>query len=152
MKIINYFETFIKRVLCCFALIVLAFCVIGSILNVQATGKVLAVSQLFGFFLFSVLYSISVEISKLFKKNAVLRGAICFILSLASFVAVFFLNSSFSVYLSEKQNPAYSIIVITFAYVIIYVVCSLIGALFNLLTSRISNSQKEYENVYDIKQ
>ena len=152
MKFLNLLESFFKRTFLCFSMIVLVFTFTGSILNVEDSGKVLAVSQLMGFFSFSFLFSLSAELSFIFKKNSVVKGAVKFILSLVSFVLVFFTNTSFSLYLEEKQNPAFSVIVITFVYVLIYAACSLFGLAYKSLKNKLENSLKAYDNVYIDKQ
>ena len=149
MKLMNIVESVVKRLLACFALIVLCFSVVGDMLGGLNTVWALTVSQIFTFFWFSVLFSISCEIANFIKNNSVIKGAVRFILSLGSFVLIFYTSDSFAIYLSQKQNKAYSIFMITFIYTLIYVISALLGALIKFVKNKVENSSKEYKQVYN---
>lgn len=150
MKIVeNIVSTFVRRMTLCFTLIVLTFTVVGSFTNMESFGKGLAISQLVSFFLFSVLVAVSFGIADFIKNSSIIRRTVQFVLTYASVVLVFFTSSLFKSYLSGMQNPAFSILVVTFCFVLIYTCIAVLVLAASFVRNKIINSSKEYVNMFD---
>lgn len=152
MKIVSEkISLFFRRTFRFFSLLTLSFAVIGLLIKNNEYSKYIAADILISFFIFSALLAISFAISDLVKQNSILKGFIRFILSFASLSVVFFFGGAFNNYVVSNgvQNKGFSILAISFAFVIIYVLCSVISMIFGSISKRVSNSKAEYDNMFD---
>ena len=152
-KIIGILSTFVKRTLYCFALIVLGMTLVGFVAGTDETMHYLSSAQMLTFFLFSVLFAVSFFFADFEKKNVIIKRAIQFVLSYASLVAVFLCGGNFENYVEANgvQNPAFSVLSISFMFVVIYCVCGLLVLVSKFVASKIENSSKDYESMFDKK-
>ncbi len=142
-------STLVKRITLTFTLIVMTFTVVGSFANMEGFGKGLAITQLMTFFVFSCLLAVSFGICDFVKNNTVIRRTLHFVLSYASLALSFFTSSMFKEYLASMQNPAFSVLSISFIFVIIYTVVSVVVLVCRFLNNRFTNSNKEYTQLFD---
>ena len=145
----KFVKKMIARLTLCFTALVMTFTVVGAFADVSASGKGLAIGQLSSFFWFSCLIALSFCICDFIGSNAVLRRTLQFLLSYASVVVVFFLGDYFKSYLSGMQNPAFSILAISFMFVIIYTVIAVAVLVFNFVVSKFARNNKEYESMFN---
>ncbi len=151
MKMYNIFcfaKKIVSRTLSCFALITIFITAAGTLLGFDELGKVLWVSQLRAFLLFAFLYAVSFGISDFIKNNIVIKRALQFVLTFASALICVFCTDGFSAYVAEKQNPAFSILAISFAFVIVYVICALAVLIGGFIKNKLLNANKEYESLF----
>ena len=146
---IKFLSDFVKKLTLCFTLIVMCFTTVGSIAKVENFGRGLAVSTLVSFFWFSCLISLTFCVCGFIKNNLVLRRTAQFLLSMASTVLVFFTADGFGEYISKIQNPAFSILAICFAFVVIYTLIAVVILVFNFIINKLSNSSKEYTSMFE---
>ncbi len=149
IKLGKFISVLVKRLTLCFTLIVMTFTVVGIIANVQSMGKGLAVAQLMDFFVFSALFAISFGIADFVKNSLILKRTLQFVLSLASLIFVFLTGDSFKSYLAGMQNPLFSIVAITFFFVVVYTAVALVVLVFGYIKNRVTNSGKEYDKMFD---
>ena len=148
-SIIEKFSKFLKRTFCCFSLITLSMSIIGIAANTDELNKYMAVKQILTFFVFSMLFALSFFIADFIKNNIIIRRSVQFTLTYASLVVVFLCGGSFSNYVETNnvQNVGFSILSISFIFVIIYVVFAVIVLLSQFIKSKIENSSKEYSSI-----
>lgn len=149
-KVLAKASTFFRRTFCCFSLITILIALIGTFNNTDELYKFVSVKQIFSFFVFSILFAFSFAICDCIKNNAIIRRAVQFVLSYASLSAVIFGGGSFKSYVDKNavQNTPFSVLSISFAFVIIYVVCALIVLLAKSVSRRVQNGEKEYDNMF----
>ena len=152
--IFNSISKFFTRAFACNSLIVVAMAVFGYLMNTDEFFKYLSVNQILTFFAFSLLFALSFGIADLLKVNVILKRCVQFVLTYLSLVLVFFLGGSFSSYIESNnvQNKGFSILAISFMFVIIYTVCGLVALLFGFIRNRISESNKQYESIFESKE
>lgn len=149
MKILGkIISSFIHRAALCFSLIVLSFTIVGTVAGVESIGKGLAMTQLLTFFYFSALIAVSFGICDFVKNNIIVRRTLQFLLSFGSMALAFFTGDFFKTYLSGMQNPAFSVIAISFMFVIIYTVIAVAVLVFNYVVNKVTNSKKEYVSIF----
>lgn len=153
-KIFDNVSLFFRRTFSCFSLLTLAFAVVGMLIKTNEYSKFIASDLIVSFFVFSSMLALSFAISDLFKNSAVLKGFIRFILTFISLCVVFFAGGAFSNYVAVNgvQNKSFSILAISFVFVIIYVVCSLVTILAGFIKRKISEGDKEYISIFDNKE
>ena len=146
-------STFARRTLYCFALITLGMTFVGSLAKTDDTMHYLASEQMMTFFVFSLLFALSFFIADFVKNNIIVKRTIQFVLSYASLVAVFLFGGTFRNYVEQNsvQNPAFSVLSISFMFVVIYAVAALIVLVSSFLKVRLENSDKEYKSMFDKK-
>lgn len=148
-NIAKFIKKMISRITLCFTALVMTFTIVGAFADVSASGKGLAIGQLSSFFWLSCLIALSFCICDFIASNAVLRRTMQFVLSYVSVVVVFFLGDYFKTYLSGMQNPAFSVLAISFMFVIIYTVIAVAVLIFNFVASKLECSEKEYESMFN---
>ena len=152
-KIFDILSKFIKRTLYCFALITLGMTIVGSLAKTDDTMHYLASEQMMTFFYFSLLFALSFLIADFVKNNVIIKRTAQFVLSYASLVLVFLYGGTFENYVEDYsvQNPAFSVLSISFMFVVIYAVFSLIVLLAAYIKNKAVNSQTEYKSIFDDK-
>lgn len=148
-KTIKFLSDFIKNLTLCFTLVVMSFTTVGSIVKIESFGRGLAVSTLVSFFWFSCLISLTFCVCGFINNNLVLRRTAQFLLSMASTVLIFFTGEGFENYLSNIQNPAFSVLAICFGFVVIYTLIAVAVLIFGFIRNKLSNSTKEYTSMFD---
>lgn len=145
---------FFYRAFFCFTFITMAMAVFGKLMNTDELYKYMAVKQLFTFFVFSLLFALSFTVADFIKNNVIIKRTVQFVLTYISLVAVFFLGGSFSNYVeaSGVQNQGFSILSISFMFVLIYAVCALIVLIVKFLTGLVLNRSKEYVSIFENKE
>jgi hypothetical protein len=63
---------------------------------------------------------------------------------------VFFAGESFDNYVTQNavQNKGFSVLAISFVFVIIYVVCSLVALVLSSLRTKLVNRNKDYKDMF----
>lgn len=150
-KTITIISKFLTRTFSCFSLITLSMALIGSMMNTDELYKYLAVKQIITFFVFSLLFALSFLIADFIRNNVVIKRCMQFVLTYISLVAVFFFGGSFSNYIESNsvQNKGFSILSISFMFVMIYVFCAVIVLICLFIKNRIVNSNKEYKSILE---
>jgi len=148
-KLVSILSVFIKRVCVCFTLIVLSFTVVGNLTAMESYNKGLAISQLTSFFWFACLFALSFLVADFVKNNVIVKRTLQFVFTYASLVLVFFTGNLFKDYLADKQNPAFSILAISFIFVVIYTVCAVAVLIGRFIMNKLTNSSKEYESMFE---
>lgn len=150
---VSAIKKFFTRTFSCFSLITVAMSLVGLIFNTDDMAKYLSVNQILTFFCFALLFAFSFGICDLIKNSNVLRRTLQFILTYASLVVVFFLGGTFGNYISENavQNVGFSILAISFMFVIIYVFCGVIALVLGLISKKTSCNDDEYKSIFDNK-
>lgn len=157
IKFSELFKSFTNRITYVFSIIVFAFAIIGVIVGKNTVAvSALPCGMLMWTALFSLLISITgliCDLLKNIKLNSVILYSIHFVLSYASFLAVFVYGKGASAYLEETAmtNFAFKIIVMTLIFIIIYVAVWVIRLIASGIAKRIENKNKEYESVYTDK-
>lgn len=150
MKIINgIVNAFVRRVTLSFTLIVLSFTFIGKFANVEEYFKGLAVSELISFFWFSCLLALSFGIADFIKKNVIIKRTVQFVLTYLSVVVIFFCGTVFKNMLATVQNPAFTVVSVTFAFVVVYSIIAFLVLLTKFVMNKILNSKKEYTGMFN---
>ena len=151
--LVSVINKFFARTFSCFSLITVAMSLVGLILNTDDMAKYLAVNQILTFFYFSLLFALSFGICDLIKNSSVLRRTFQFVLTYASLVLVFFLGGTFGNYVSENavQNKGFSILAISFMFVIIYVVCGIIAMALGMISKKANATEEEYKSIFENK-
>ena len=152
--VFNVISKFFTRAFACNSLIVVAMSLFGYMTNTDEYSKYLSVKEILTFFVFSLLFALSFAIADLFKNNVILKRCAQFVLTYLSLAVVFFFGGSFSSYVEANnvQNKGFSILAISFMFVIIYTVCGVIALLFGFIKNKISDSKKQYESIFESKE
>lgn len=150
MKIFkNVIASLVRRTTLCFTATVMCFAVVGSLADIEQTGKGLAIGQLTDFFVFSLILGAVFAACDFIKNNSVIRRTLQFVLTYAGFALVFFTGSIFKEHLEQMQNPAFSVLVVSFIFVVAYIAVALISLLIGFLVNRTENRSKEYVNMFE---
>lgn len=150
--ILEKISVFFKRAFCCFSLVTVAMALVGMAENKQDDiSYYISVDLIISFFLFSLLLALSFCISDLIKNNNVLRRAAQFVLTYLSAVVVLFGAFGDYVKANNVQNPGYSMLMLSFCFVIIYALCGVVALIFGVIKSKIANENKEYKEMFDNK-
>lgn len=142
-------SVFFKRSFACFSLIALAFAIVGKIISGNELLKYISVDFVLSFFAFSVLFALSFFLAD-FIKNAILRRFLKFVLTYSSFSLVFFAGGAFENYVLSNaiQNKAFSVLAISFIFVIIYVIIGLVALACSAVKVKLDDSNKEYDKMF----
>lgn len=151
--VLEKLSAFVRRTLYCFALIALGMTIVGSLAKTDDTMHYLASEQMMTFFVFSLLFAFSFFIADFITNNVIIKRSVQFILSYGSLVAVFLFGGTFQNYVEQNsvQNPAFSVLSISFMFVVIYAAAALLVLIGSFIKSRIENSDKEYKSIFDKK-
>lgn len=149
-KALPVISNFFRRTFCAFSLITLSIALVGTFNNTDELYKFVSVKQLFSFFFFSLLFALSFAICDFVKSNAIIRRALQFVLSYASLCAVIFGGGTFKSYVDKNavQNTPFSVLSISFAFVIIYVICACVVLVAKNVNRKLQNNDKEYDNMF----
>lgn len=152
-KIYDVLSVFLKRIFCCFSLITLAMAIIGKSLNSGEISNYMSVDLIVSFFLFSALFAVSFGVADFFKNNSILRRFVQFVLTYACLYIVFIAGGAFESYVATNniQNKAFSVLAISFAFVIIYAVCGAVAVLFSFIKLRLENKNNDYKEMFENK-
>lgn len=144
---------FFKRTFACFGLITVCMALYGYVSNQDEYAKYISVDMLLAFFVFSLLFALSFGIADFIKNNSILRRFAQFVLTYLSVAAVFFFGGVLRNYTEANnvQNTAFTILAISFVYVIIYVVCGAVVLVFNAIKSKLLSKNDDYENMFENK-
>lgn len=152
MKFITVFEIlrkFFIRTFTCFSLLTLSMAFVGLFNKSDELSKYLTVNQIFTFAIISLFFALSFLIADFVKNNTIIRRCVQFVLTYASFIGTWFLRGSLKNHVeTNSHNMAYSLLMISFGFVIAYVVCALIVLLIGAVRKAGTVKEQEYENVY----
>lgn len=153
-KLFYAVSNFFRRTFCCFTLITAAMALIGRVVNKSDFSNYISVDLIVSFLLFSLLFALSFGISDLIKNNGVLKRFLQFILTYASVAVVFFAGGALGRYIEANgvQNKGFSILAISFVFVIIYVVCGLIALVASSVRKKIAGDKEEYSEMFANKE
>lgn len=145
---------FFFRTFFCFTFITMGMAIVGNLMNTDELYKYMAVKQLFTFFVFSLLFALSFMIADFFSKNVIIKRTIQFVLTYISLAAVFFFGGSFTNYVEANgvQNTGFSILSISFIFVLIYAVCAVVVLVAKFVAGLVTNRNKEYVSVFENKE
>ncbi len=149
-KVMEFMSVFFKRAFCCFSLITVVMAIVGKLTNTSEFSNYISVNLIISFFLFALLFALSFGIADFVKNNGILRRFIQFVLTFAGVVIVFFVGGAFENYVSTNnvQNKGFSILAISFMFVVIYFVCGLISLVFGFIKSKLSRGNKDYKEMF----
>lgn len=152
-KIFTVISTFFRRAFCCFSLVTLTMAVVGTLVTANEYAKYIASDRILGFFVFSLLFALSFLIADFVKENAIVRRMLQFVLTSISMALVFIFGGAFGSYVDANnvQNKAFSVLAICFMYVVIYVLCSLLVLVVSVIKKKLTDTEKEYDNMFDNK-
>ena len=140
-----------------FMLITVLLSVIGLFADYfsKTTKNALPCSTLLWTLLFSFLLAVTFYISSLLRKtklNVIVTEIVQFVLAYAAFALVYIAGGGATAYLSgvnATQNKVFSIILMTFFFVGIYVVAILVKICANSVIRKCHNKNKDYKPVYE---
>ena len=149
-KIFNVISTFFKRAFACFSLLTLAFAIIGKSISGNEMLKYISADFILAFFAFSVLFAFFFLVSD-FVRNNILRRFLQFVFTYIDVAVVFFAGGALENYVLSiaVQNKAFSVLAISFIFVIIYVVFGLVSLVSALIKSKLCNNNKEYSEMFE---
>ena len=147
--VLSLLKSFIFKSSLCFTLTTAFFTVFGKITNMEKFYKGLAVSEITSIFSFAFLIGASLTVASLVKSNAILRNALKFLLCYGSFALAFFSLSVFKGHIKTMQNPALTILILSFCFVIGYVLVALINCVSCVVCKKIAGVEQEYISIYD---
>lgn len=152
-KVLKLLSTFFRRTFCCFSLIALILSITGRIVNQDELSNYISVDLLISLFLFSLTFALAFAIADFVKENGIIRRALQFVLTYAGLVLVFFMGGTFENYVSVNavQNKGFSILAISFSFVLIYVVCGVISLLLGYIKKKAENGEKSYDSMFENK-
>ena len=146
--ILSLIKSYVLKSSLCFTLVVAFFTLFGKITGMEEIFRGLAVSELLSLFGFSFLVGAVLTASAFIANNAVLRNAVKFILCYGAFALVFFTSSIFKNHLDTMQNPAMSVLILSFCFVIGYVLIAVICLCAKAIYKRYILDEQEYESIY----
>ena len=151
-KIFEVISSFFRRTFCCFSLVTIAMAAVGKLVSENEFSNYISVNLILSFLTFSLLFALSFLIAD-FVKNTVVRRFLQFVLTYASVAVAFFAGGAFENYVltNAVQNKGFSILAISFVFVIIYVVCGIVTLVVSLVKSKLLNNNKEYKEMFENK-
>ena len=146
----SVFSLFLKRTFACFSLLTVAFALVGKIVGGNELLNYLSVDFILSFFAFSLLFAFSFFVAD-FVKNNILRRFLQFVFTYIDVAVVFFAGGALENYVLSNavQNKAFSVLAISFIFVIIYVVLGLLSLVSALIKSKLCNNNKEYSEMFE---
>ncbi len=143
-KVIHYIKYYFMSFCICNTMIISFFALMGKIMNMSGTHRGLDVNELGTFLALSALIALSLTLSSLIKFNSVIKGIVRILLCYGSFAATILTSRIFAEYSKTSQNPAYTVLVLSFAFILIYALVSLFVFLAKLLYKKIIEEKQEY--------
>lgn len=140
---------FFVRTFTCFSLLTLVMAFVGLFNKSDELSKYLTVNQIFTFAIISLFFALSFLIADFIKNNTIIRRCVQFVLTYASFIGTWFLRGTLKNHVeTNSHNMAYSLLMISFGFVVAYVICALIVLLLGAVKKSAVEKELKYENVY----
>ena len=148
-KFLDALSAFFKRTFTCFSLLTFCMALVGFFQKTDEMNKAMSVGEILTFFIFALFFGLSFLIADFFKKNVIVKRALQFVLSYASLVGVFYFSDAITNQVeTNSHNFGFSLLAISFFYVLIYFVCACFVLIKNAVYKKCANREEEYEDIY----